>query len=384
VSEVATRLDRRDAAERPLKPETPAERSERSRIALLVALCALGVGVLFVAHNARHGAGSARIANPAAHAVASPVAPLFGWTHWLGFLQVGTVVAMVQLVVIFAVAWWRFPKHPVLLMAIVCTTLVWQDPIMNWAPYAVYNPALWHWPENWPLVSLSPTVEPFVVLGYVMFYLVPGLIGIWVLRHIQRRRPVTSFVWTHPLLTLSALIFVIGFVYDAIQEMILVRTQMYIYSQVIPFGSVFTGKPYQFPLLWESSLVTAVMIPAGVLLYRDDTGRTVAEKLAHRIRGFRGYPALGSFLVMLVILNACYLFIYGGSFAVIRASGAATSVACPYPFPTAKVYDPQGFYEKAGQPGPYSAGIWDGWESGQSGRPSVTPTSGGRCSPKSG
>ena len=307
---------------------------------------------------------------------------MFGWTHWLGLLQWFTVIAVVQLIVIFAIAWWRYPKHPILLMAIVCTTLVWQDPIMNWAPYAVYNPALWHWPENWPLVSISPTVEPFVVIGYVMFYLVPGLIGIWVLHRIQRRRPVTSFVWTHPLVTLGLLIFVIGFVYDAIQEMILVRTQMYIYSQVIPFGSVFTGKPYQFPLLWESALVTTVMIPAGVLLYRDDTGRTVAEKLAHRVRAFRGYPALGSFLVMFVILNACYFFLYGGGFAIIRASGAATSVACPYPYPTTKVYDPQGFYEKAGQPGPYFAGIWDGWETGQSGRPNVTPPSnGGRCSP---
>ena len=38
---------------------------------------------------------------------------------------------------------------------------------MNWAPYAVYNPQLWHWPEDWPLVSLSPTVEPFIVIGYV-------------------------------------------------------------------------------------------------------------------------------------------------------------------------------------------------------------------------
>ena len=29
-------------------------------------------------------------------------------------------------------------------------------------------------------------------------------------------------------------------------------------------------------------MVTFVMIPAGVLLYRDDTGKTVAEKLAQR------------------------------------------------------------------------------------------------------
>jgi hypothetical protein len=154
---------------------------------------------------------------------------------------------------------------------------------------------------------------------------------------------------------------------------------------VIPFGSLFDGKPYQFPLLWESSLVTTVMIPAGVLLYRDDSGRTVAEKLAQRLgvlrNVFRNRPTLATFAVMFVVINACYLFLYGGSFGIIRGSGAATSVACPFPFPEAKVYDPQGYYEKAGQPGPYSAGIMDGWETGQVGRPHVTePRPKGRCS----
>ncbi len=48
------------------------------------------------------------------------------------------------------------------------------------------------------------------------------------------------------------------------------------------------------------------MIPAGVLLYRDDTGRTQAEKLAQRVRGFRTRPALGTFLVMFAILNVAY------------------------------------------------------------------------------
>jgi hypothetical protein len=346
--------------------------------------CALVAFLIMVAHNARHGAVAARIKNPAVQGAPRPVAPLFGWDHWLALEQIGTIFLVVGVVVIFVLAWRRYPKHPILLMVIACTTLVWQDPIMNWAPYAVYNPQLWHWPETWALVSLSPTVEPFVVIGYVAFYLAPFFPAIWVLRRLQRRRSVDSFVWRHPLISLGALIYIIGFVYDAVQEIILVRTQLYVYSQVIPFGSVFTGKPYQFPLLWESSLVTAVMIPAGVLLYRDDTGRTVAEKLALRIRRFRARPALGTFAVMFLILNACYLFLYGGSFAVIRASGAATSVACPYPFPEAKVYDPQGFYEQAGQPGPYSAGIMDGWETGQSGRPNVSaPTSGGRCSPKS-
>ena len=365
-------------------PPSPPSETKRTWPGVLWALVGCGVVafVIVVAHNARYGAVDPRIKNPAVYGSPRPVTPLFGWTHWITFLQIGTVIAVVGLVVLFVVMWRRYPKHPILLMAIVCTTLVWQDPIMNWAPYAVYNPRLWHWPESWPLVSLSPTVEPFIVLGYVMFYLAPFFGGIWILRRLQRRRPVESFVWRHPLISLALLIFVVGFVYDAIQEILLIRTQLYIYSQVIPFGSVFTGKPYQFPLLWESTLVTAVMIPAGVLLYRDDTGRTVAEKLSLRVRAFRGREALGTFVVMFLVLNAAYFFIYGGSFAVIRGSGAATSVACPWPYPEAKVYDPQGYYEGAGQPGPYSAGIWSGWATGQSGRPSVSPpANGGRCTP---
>ncbi|HLM97479.1 MAG TPA: spirocyclase AveC family protein [Acidimicrobiales bacterium] len=369
----------------PVAPEAPPEpKGSGPSAGVLVAWTLVGclavVAIIVIAHNARYGAVAPRIANPAVHGAPINVRPLLGWTHWVAILQSFALISIVLIVALFVMAWRRYPKHPVLLMAIACTTLLWQDPIMNWAPYAVYNPRLWHWPETWPLVSLSPTVEPFIVVPYVMFYLAPGLVGIWILRKIQRRRPVTSFVWRHPLITLALLIYVIGFVYDAAQEIVLIRAQLYIYSQVIPFGSVFAGKPYQFPLLWESSLVTAVMIPAGILIYRDDTGKAVAEKLAQRVRVFRGRPALGSFLVMVVILNACYFFLYGGSFAAIRASGAATSVACPYPFPEAKVYDPQGFYEQAGQPGPYSAGIWDGWETGQSGRPKVTPPpEAGRC-----
>ena len=198
-------------------------------------------------------------------------------------------------------------------------------------------------------LSLSPTVEPFIGLGYATFYLGAYFPAIWILRRIQARRPVDSFAWRHPLISLALLILVIGFVYDAILETILVRMQLYIYSQVIPFGSLFAGKPYQFPLLWESTFVCWVMIPAGVLLYRDDTGRTQAEKLAQRIRTFRLFrarPALATFTVMFAILNVAY-FCYGASFGVIRATGAATSVACPWPFPEAKVYDPQGFYARS-------------------------------------
>jgi len=364
-------------------PETtPARPSVRSGIAWGVALVAVVLYFVIVAHNASSGV-QGRIANPAVRGTPRPVSAPLGLGNWAAVWQVWAVIQLVVLAIVFVVMWRRYPKHPILLMVLASVGIVWQDPIMNWAPYAVYDPRLWHFPVTWPLVSLSPTVEPFIVLGYPLFYMAPYFPAIWILRRMQRRRPVESFVSRHPLLSLSALIFVIGFAFDAMQEIFLVRTGLYIYSHVIPFGSVFTGTPYQFPLLWESILVTTVMIPAGVLLYRDDTGRCVAEKLARRIHWgwLERKPALGTFLVMFAILNFAYLFLYGGSFALIRASGAATSVACPYPYPEAKVYDPQGQYEKAGQPGPYYPGIWSGWETAQSGRPHVTASTNGRCRP---
>lgn len=356
-------------------PPTPTtSRSWRVAAALSVLAVVVVVGI-----NSRSGAVAGRIANPAVKGAPRPVEPLFGFHHWIALHQIGTILMMITLTTVVVVGWKRKPGNPVLLMVIVMTLLIWQDPIMNWAPYAVYNPALRHWPETWPLVSLSPTVEPFIVVGYATFYMAPFFPASWLLRRIQARRPAQSFVWRHPLITLSLLMFGIGLVFDACLEIFLVRTQLYIYSQVIPFGSFAVGKWYQFPLIWETALVTTVMIPAGILLYRDDTGRTKAERLAQRARLFRSRPALGTFAVMFAVINFAYFFAYGGGYAVIKWTKTATSVACPWPFPEAKVYDPNGFYARQGAPGPYSPGIWAGWQSGQAGRPDVAAANSGRC-----
>jgi hypothetical protein len=336
------------------RPETATKR----RWPAVLGVSSLAAIIAFIAATAGSGVTSDRIRNPEVTGTPRPVEPLFGFDHWITLHQIGTLVMLVALLAAVVIGWRWFPRHPVLLMTIDTTVLIWQDPIMNWAPTAVYNPDLLHWPETWGLISMSPTVEPFIVVGYATFYMFPFFPAVWVLRKIQARRPVESFVWKHPLLAMAGLMTVIGFVFDALLEIFLVRTQLYIYSHVIPFGSFAAGEPHQFPLIWESTLVLTVMVPAGLLLYRDDTGKTQAEKLAQKVRFLRNRPATGAFLVMFLVIHSAYLFLYGGGFALIRASGANTSVACPWPYPEAKVYDPQGFYEEAGQPGPYFPGIW--------------------------
>jgi Spirocyclase AveC-like len=100
-----------------------------------------------------------------------------------------------------------------------------------------------------------------------------------------------------------------------------------------------------------------VMIPAAVLCYRDDTGRCQAERLVQRLRWLPNHPTCATFLMMFTFLNVAYA-VYGSCFALIRLSGAATAVACPNPFPEAKLYDPQGYFEREGEPGPYHEGFW--------------------------
>src|SRR4030095_6374638 len=225
----------RDTMTRERTIGTPAAAPTRSLAGVVwIAITPLAV----IAYNARTGGVSPRIANPQVTGVPRPVEFLFGWPHWLVLHQVGTVVMMLALVGLYAWAWRRHPAHPYLLMVAASTMIVWQDPIMNWAPYAVYNPQLWHFPEDWPLVRLSPTVEPFIVIGYSTFYFIgPFFAASWILRRMQARAATNSFVWRRPLVSLALLLFVVGFIMDAFLEIFLVRTGLYIYSQVTRWGS---------------------------------------------------------------------------------------------------------------------------------------------------
>ncbi len=348
------------------------KRSRVSRWLVIGGVASLTILGLIV-HHARYGAVSARIRNPNDSGVRHQLTdPLFGYRHWIVTVEIFSYLALISIVVLVVVQWRRHPKHPYLLMTIAVSTLAWLDAPMNWVTFAAYNPDLWHWPEDWPLVSLSPTVEPLFIAAISMFVVPPFFPAIWGLRRLQARRSPDAFVWRHPLISLSALVFVCGFVYDFAIEEVCVRLGLYSFTQVIPFGSVFVGTRWQFPLLWQSSLIGILMIPAAVMIYRDDTGRTVAEKLAQRARIFPAKPALGSFVVMLVLVNVAFMT-YGLAYtAITRWSGAATSVICPWPWPSAKVYDPQGFYERNGALGPFSVGIWSTWESAQpNGRPNI-------------
>ncbi len=343
---------------------------------ILIPLAAM----LLMAHFAQVGP-SDRIANPAVSEALRPVGYEMGRTDWTTIMNYIAIINGAMLTLLLAWAWTRWPAHPLILMAFATTAIVWQDPVMNWSPYAIYDPKLWHWPD-WYWSSVSPTVEPYIVFLYATFYLAPYFPAIWILRRLQKGASMNAFVWRHPLISLGVLTYLCGFAIDAMTETFLIKTGIFFYSQVIPWGSLMVGTPFQFPLIWESSLITTVMVAPAILLYRDDTGRTQAEKLAQRLRMFHTRPALATFLVMFGVMNVAY-FMYGGGFLIIRAGHMATAVACPWPYPESKVYDPNSYYEQAGSPGPYLEGRWNTWISAQpSGRPAIAgPVRAGSCGP---
>jgi Spirocyclase AveC-like len=161
-----------------------------------------------IINNARYGAVSPRIRNPNDSGGPHPLSdPLFGYGHWIVTIEIFSYVALVSIVTLIVVLLRRHPRHPYLLMTIAVTTLAWLDAPMNWVTFAAYNPDLWHWPEDWPIVSLSPTVEPLFIAAISMFVVPPFFPAIWLLRRLQARRSPDAFVSRHPLISLSGLVF---------------------------------------------------------------------------------------------------------------------------------------------------------------------------------
>ncbi|OMC31280.1 hypothetical protein A5740_15325 [Mycobacterium sp. GA-1841] len=342
-----------------------------------VVVAALFVFVLVSAE--KHGPVSPENANPDGVGKPPPVEPLLYPFDWILWGQVLGALLAAGIFVASVLAWRRRPGHPAVLMVLASSTLLWWDPINNWAIGLVYNPNLWHFPRDWPWFNISPIIEPITSFVYAPYVLLPYFLANPILRALQRRKGPEGFVWRHPLISIGLLTFVIGVIWDAAQEILLTRAQFLTYSHVIEFGSIDVGKNSQFPLLMASVLITVIMIPASILLYRDDTGKTQAEKLARRMRLHSRRPKLATFLVMTLILNVAMIS-FSSAFWLVRVTGAASSVACPWPYPEAKTWDPRGYYGSQGAPGPFTAGAASTWQIGQpEGRPTDITVESYRC-----
>ena len=143
---------------------------------------------------------------------------------------------------------------------------------------------------------MPPTVEPFIVFGYVPFYFGPYFPAIWILRKLQADLAVRNPWSGAPAAQPGLLTLVIGFVFDAFWRSPWCGPSMYISSQGSRSGCVFTGNPTS-PAVLGVAFVTFVMIPASSSL----PGRHRTDRGGEARRQGRFFPekaVLGTFLVM--------------------------------------------------------------------------------------
>ncbi|HYH49323.1 MAG TPA: spirocyclase AveC family protein [Acidimicrobiia bacterium] len=269
--------------------------------------------------------------------------PLFGWENWPAIFEWGSLALAIGFYTVFIWLSRRSGRmHPGLMVTIALTGVGLLEPLANWSCYCAYDPRLHHFPASWPYVRLAPVVQPLVtVIAYPYYLLFPALIGFWAWRRVARHRPATSWVNRHPLAALFAGGYTIGAVFDLAAQPLLFPSGVLVWTQIAG-PAIRAGETTQYPVL--TTMIWPLLTAATTLfLWRDDHGRTIAGRWVER----RRRPRLAEVGATWAVLSLTYLM-WIGAFGVIRASGAAKTLARPWPFPGTEVFDPDGYY-KAGR-----------------------------------
>lgn len=288
--------------------------------------------------------------------------PLWGFAHWGQAFEIASMIAFgATLTVLLTNCLQQRRVTTGTIFFAAAMVLYVLDPLGNWAPYAVYDPQMLHWPVSWPWASIAPNVEPVVgMFGYFGFYVgVPVLCVQTVQRVLRPRLSAQSPANHHPIVTLVIVTVGLGFVLDATIEVLMIRTGVFSYLQVVPFGSVWVGTRYQFPLLWQSLFTTTPFVLVALLWWRGASGLSNAEVLSMVSAPLRRMGRFATFLVVSVAMLVGYLG-FLTPYVIIHKAGWATGTAQPYLFCDTPVPDPNGLMRLNGQPGPYLAGWWPG------------------------
>jgi Spirocyclase AveC-like len=344
-----------------LEPSQPWTAALRRRwgqwTALLVALIAAG----WVLSHALTGVGGTRVANPAApaHLKSLTWGGLSVDHFWVPLFYAVTAAVMLLMVALMVRHFRRAgTQHPALPVFIVLFAQILLDPLYNWAMYCNYYPNLLHWPVNWSIMNVAPTVEPlWIVMGaYQVFFLGPAW-GAFVLyrRYLNRREGTSAWIDRHQLLSLFLVSWVIGSVADILMEQWMLNMYIYKYTQIAgPAMTLGHGRLQIAEIIWIGFLIAV----CAICLYRDDRGQTIGERIAQSSSWLRGHRVGAAGVTMMIVTVA--LALYGGYWATLRLTGNATHIAPGnWPYAAARTYDPNGRLKAAGVGGPYYfSGTW--------------------------
>lgn len=290
---------------------------------------------------------------------ATPTSPgpteMPAWMLWSIRTQEAVgIIATVVIGWLFLVRPWRRERRITLDgMLFICFALIWwQDPLINYSQAAgTYNVHLANfgsWTTKIPgWLSPNGQLFPEPVIWTSTAY-VTAVFGAVVFSNVVMRKAKAR--WPQ-LGTVGMIAVCLGFfiIFDLVAEGIWVRTGIYFYPGAIRSLSLFPGHYYQFPV-YEVLLFGVSWAAWGCLRwFRDDKGRTIAERGIDDIRATPKQKTWLRFLALVGATNVLYLWCNVGwqvfslhsdpwpkditsrSYMTDQLCGPGTTYACPGP-----------------------------------------------------
>jgi hypothetical protein len=217
------------------------------------------------------------------------------------------------------------------MMLIGALTAWFYEPVLNYFnPAFLFNTHLvqlgsWvRWIPGWDNPNADRLVEPllFNLGGYAWFLCGIPMLGCALLRKMTTRYPRAS--------GLQLLGVLLGFfvVLDFVLEVPLIMAKVWVWPGVPHWLTLWSGRYYQFPLL-ESVFVGCMLTSLTCLrFFRDDRGRSVAERGVDDLRWSDGRKRAASFLAVVGLMHAIWFLTYIIPFNVL-ALKAGTYPALP-------------------------------------------------------
>jgi len=195
--------------------------------------------------------------------------------------------------------------HPFLLVCISAISFSWIEAPYDWAMYAQFPPAIPRMPSWWPLNLTWGGLPAQVPIGYVSYFVLPALIGVFVGRRMGRR-----FGWRRPIALLGAGL-VVGFIWAFLFNAILgARLGVFSYGRVISGLALWPGTKHQYPLYDALAMGVQVMVFTYLLGRTDPEGRTVIDMWADSRARTRLQSAVLSVVGFIIIGNVVYAAVF--------------------------------------------------------------------------
>jgi hypothetical protein len=196
--------------------------------------------------------------------------------------------------------------HPLLLLSLAAISFSWIESPYDWAMYAQFPPALPRMPSWWPMNVTWGGLPSSVPIGYVSYFVIPGLTGATLGRWLSAK-----FGWRRPI-TLLLVGLAVG-VSWALFFNAFTGAQLgnFYYGYVIPGLAIFEGTKHQYPLYDSLAMGIQMMVFTYLLGRTDSEGRNIVEAWADKRTKSRVQSSVLSVVTVIVFGN----LLYGAVFA---------------------------------------------------------------------